>query len=168
VSYPPAPYPPAGLALQPTGVPYLPAPVPPPGPDGRWKPERLEPVPGTEFGLVQLQVAPVRSGLATGSLMAGIASVLVSALVLCFGLSGASEGWGGWVAGAFTLLAVLAGGGAVGVGLVALRQIGRSTRQPGRIHFTGRGTAIAGISCGAAGAGIALGALVLTLVLQFS
>jgi hypothetical protein len=141
--------------------------VPPPPPDGRWRPERIDPVAGTEFGLVRLQVAPVASGLATGSLIAGIGSVGVSFLVLCFGLAGASDNWGGWVAGAFTLLGVLVGGGAVALGVVALRQIRRSDR-PGGIRFTGRGAALAGISCGVAGAGISVVALAFALVLQLT
>jgi hypothetical protein len=157
----------AGVPLHPSGVPFMPAPVPPPGPDGQWRPARVDPVAGTEYGLVQLQVPPVVSGLATGALIAGIAAVLVSVLVLCFGTIGSGESWGGWVAGAFALLAVLIGGGAVAVGLVATRQIRRSGAE-GRLRFTGRGTAVAGISCGAAGAGIALLSLLLTLVLQFS
>ena len=49
------------------------------------------PVPGTEFGLVQLRVVPITSGLAIGSLIAGIASILVSFLVLCFGLAGSQR-----------------------------------------------------------------------------
>ena len=147
--------------------PYSAAPVPPPPPSGRWQPERVDPVPGTEFGLVQLRVEPITSGLAIGALLAGIAAILVSFLVLCFGLVGAEPGWGALVAGAFTLLSVVAGGGAVVVGLVALRQI-RGSGQTGQVRFTGRGLAIAGISCGATGAGIALAALVLALVLQAS
>ena len=153
--------------MQPVGVPLPPAAVPPAPPDGRWRPERVDPVAGTQFGLVRLRVAPVASGVATGSLIAGIASILVSFLVLCFGLAGSSDSWGGWVAGAFALLGVLFGGGAAGLGLVALRQIRRSG-QPGRVRFTGRGTAIAGISCGVAGAGISLASLALGLVLQLS
>jgi hypothetical protein len=141
--------------------------VAPPSAGDRWKPARVEPVPGTEFALVQLQVPPISSGLATGALIVGIGSILVSVLVFCFGISGASSGWGGWVGGAFALLAVLAGGGAIALGLVATRQI-RRPAEPGGIRFTGRGRAIAGISCGGAGAGMALLALVLTLVLQFS
>jgi hypothetical protein len=112
-------------------------------------------------------VAPISSGLATGSLIAGIGSIGVSFLVLCFGLAGASDNWGGWVAGAFALLGVLVGGGAAALGVVALRQIRRSYR-PGRIRFTGRGAAIAGISCGTAGAGISAVSLALALVLQLS
>ena len=124
-------------------------------------------MPGTEFGLVQLRVQPITSGLAIGSLIAGIGAIVVSFLVLCFGLMGASGGWGGWVAGAFTVLSVVAGGGAVAVGLVARRQIRRSGRT-GQVRFTGGGVAIAGISCGGAGAGIAVVSLALSLVLQFS
>lgn len=144
--------------------PYAPQ-VPPPPPAGRWQPERVEAVPGTEFGLVQLRVEPITSGLAIGSLLAGTAAILVSFLVLCFGLAGARPGWGAVVAGAFTLLSVLSGAGAIIVGLVARRQIRRSG-QTGQVRFTGGGLAIAGISCGGAGAGIALGALALSVVLQ--
>jgi hypothetical protein len=158
VSQPPNPAPPA--------APSYPA-VPPPPPDGRWRPERVDPVAGTEFGLVRLRVAPIASGLATGSLIAGIGSIGVSFLVLCFGLAGSSDNWGGWVAGAFALLGVLVGGGAAALGVVALRQIRRSHR-PGRIRFSGRGAAIAGISCGAAGAGISAISLALALALQLS
>jgi hypothetical protein len=157
----------AGVPLHPAGVPFTPPPVPPPGPDGQWRPARVEPVAGTEYGLVQLQVPAVTSGLATGALIAGIASILVSGLVLCFGAVGSGESWGGWVAGAFTLLAALIGGGAIAAGLAATRQIRRSGAG-GRMRFTGRGQAVAGISCGAAGAGIALLSLALALVLQFS
>jgi hypothetical protein len=145
----------------------MPPAAPPASANDRWRPERVQPVPGTEFALVQLQVPPISSGLATGSLIAGIGSILVSLLVFCFGLAGASDGWGALVGGAFTLTAVLAGGGSIALGLIATRQI-RNSAEPGRIRFVGRGRAVAGISCGCAGAGIALLALVLTLVLQFA
>jgi hypothetical protein len=146
----------------------MPVAVPPPPPAaGRWQPERVEAVPGTEFGLVQLRIAPISSGPAIGSMIAGIASILVSLLVLCFGLAGSSDGWGALVAGAFAVLAVLAGGGAIAVGLTAIRQI-RKSQEPGRIRFTGRGLGVAGIVCGSIGAGIALLSVVLSLVLQAS
>lgn len=141
--------------------------VPPPPPDGLWQAGRIDPVAGTGYGLIQVQVRPATSGLAVGSLIAGIGSLFASVLVLCFGLAGSADGWGGWVAGAFALLSVLIGGGAVALGLLATRQIRRSGVD-GRLRFVGRGNAVAGISCGAAGAGIALLSLVLTLVLQFS
>ena len=146
--------------------PYSATPPPPP-PSGRWLPERVDVVPGTEFGLIQLRVEPITSGLAIGSLLAGIAAIVVSLIVLCFGLIGAEPGWGALVAGAFTLLSVLGGVGAIVVGLVARRQI-RSSGTSGQVRFTGGGIAIAGISCGAAGAGIALAALTLAIVLQLS
>lgn len=142
------------------------APLPPKASEA-WSPERVEPVAGTEFAVVQLKVVPITSGLATGSLIGGIASILVSTLVLCFGLMGLSDGWGAVVAGAFALLGVLVGGGAAGLGLAARRQIRRSG-QDGRVHFAGRGLATAGISCGAAGLGISVLTLLLILVLQFS
>jgi hypothetical protein len=132
-----------------------------------WTPERVEPVPGTEFGLVQLRVPPITSGRAIGSLAAGIASILVATLVLCFGAAGSAQGWGGIVAGAFALLGVLFGTGAIIAGLIARRQI-RDSGQAGRVRFTGRGMAIAGISCGGAGVGIAALTLLLVLVLQSS
>jgi hypothetical protein len=142
-------------------------PLAPPKPAEAWTPERVEPLAGTEFALVQLKVVPITSGLATGSLIAGIAAILVSTLVLCFGLLGLSDGWGAVVAGAFTVLGVLVGGGAAGLGLAARRQIKRSG-QDGRVHFVGRGLATAGISCGAAGLGISALTLLLIVVLQFS
>jgi hypothetical protein len=149
-----------------SGYPAPQAPPPPPE-DGRWQPARVDPVGGTEYGLVQIKVSPVVSGLATGSMIAGIGSIVVSFLVLCFGSAGSSAGWGGWVAGAFTVLAVLLGGGAVAVGLTATRQIRRSGHE-GRLRFVGRGQAIAGISCGGTGVGIALLALGFSLLVQLS
>ena len=148
-------------------APAYPAAVPPPPPSGQWRPERFDALAGTKFGLVHLRVEPITSGLAIGSLVAGIGSILVSLLVLCFGLVGASGGWGGWVAGAFTLLSVAAGAGAVAVGVAGRRQIRRSGRT-GQVRFTGAGIGMAGIVCGSVGAGIALLALALTLVLQLS
>jgi hypothetical protein len=152
---------------QPPYPPAFPPAAPPPPAGGGWQPERVDPLPGTEFGLVQLRVEPIKSGLAIGSLIAGIGSILVSFLVLCFGLAGASGGWGGWVSGAFTVLSVLAGAGAVTVGVIARRQIRRSG-QVGQVRFTGAGLGMAGIVCGCTGAGIALLSLALTLVLQLS
>jgi hypothetical protein len=145
----------------------FPAPVAPPPVSGHWQPERIDAVAGTEFGLVQLKVEPILSGLAIGSLIAGVGSILVSFLVLCFGLAGARAGWGGWVSGAFTLLSVVTGGGGLALGLVSRRQI-RLSGKPGRVRFTGSGMAMAGLVCGCAGAGIALACLVLSLVLQAS
>ncbi|MFI5935745.1 hypothetical protein [Actinoplanes sp. NPDC051494] len=139
----------------------------PPATSETWTPERVEPVPGTEFGLVQLRVAPITSGLAVGSLGAGIAAVLVATLVLCFGIAGSDADWGVPVSGAFALLSIIAGGGAVALASAARRQIRRSG-QGGRVRFVGGGVALAGIWTGSAGAGIALLTLLLVVVLQTS
>jgi len=155
------------MTLPPQPPAHYPAAVPPPPPSGRWRPERVDAVPGTDFGLVQLRVEPITSGLAIGSLIAGIGSILVSLLVLCFGLAGSAEGWGGWVSGAFTLLSLAAGGGAITIGAVSRRQIRRSGRT-GQVRFTGAGLGMAGIVCGSIGSGIALLSLALALVLQLS
>jgi hypothetical protein len=93
-----------------------------------------------------LGVAPTVAGLAVGSLVAGIGSILVALIVACFGLAGAESGWGALVGGAFAILGGLVGGAAVALGLVAMRQVARSG---GRL--VGRGLAIAGISCGGTG-----------------
>jgi hypothetical protein len=107
---------------------------------------RVEPVPGTEFGLAYVPVAPTSSGLAIGSLVAGIGSIAVALVVGCFGLVGGAAGWGPLVSGAFAVLAALLGLGSVGIGLVSLRQI-----KAARGRITGRGVAVAGISCGGSG-----------------
>ncbi|MBX7265177.1 hypothetical protein KIF24_03320 [Micromonospora sp. Llam7] len=106
-------------------------------------------MPGTPFGVVHLDVPPVTSGLAVGSLVAGITSILVSILVICFGAVGGGAN-GAWAAGAFAALGSLTGAGAVVAGLLGLRQIRRPAPPPS-VRFTGRGLAIAGVSCGGAG-----------------
>ncbi|WP_089021884.1 hypothetical protein [Micromonospora coriariae] len=126
----------------------------------------MEPVPGTPFGVVYLDVPPVTSGLAVGALVAGIASILVSLLVICFGVVGANAG-GVWASGAFTVLGVLAGVAAIGAGLLGQRQI-RRPAQPPAVRFTGRGLAVAAISCGAAGALLSLLGLGLALAISLA
>ncbi len=106
-------------------------------------------MPGTPFAMVHLDVPPVTSGLAVGSLVAGITSILVSFLVFCFGAVGGGEN-GAWAAGAFATLGGLTGAGAVVAGLLGRRQIRRPAPPPA-VRFTGGGLAIAGISCGGAG-----------------
>ncbi|MEU1589243.1 hypothetical protein [Micromonospora sp. NPDC005710] len=123
----------------------------------------MEAVSGTPFGVVHLDVAPVTSGLAIGALVAGIASVLVSLLVICFGVAFRNDG-GAWASGAFAALGVLAGGAAVVVGLLARRQIRRPVASSA-VQFTGRGLAMAGIGCGAAGALLSLLGLGLAVLL---
>src|ERR1044071_3912161 len=157
------------LPAQPPGQ-YPGAVPPPPPPSGRWRPERVDVLPGTDFGLVQFRVEPITSGLAIGSLIAGIGSILVSLLVLCFGLIGSAEGWGGggwggWVSGAFTLLSVAAGGGAVAIGVVSRRQIRRSG-QTGQVRFTGAGLGMAGDARRGLGGGDALPSLAWALGLH--
>ncbi|MGS2613676.1 hypothetical protein ACVCAH_03975 [Micromonospora sp. LZ34] len=124
----------------------------------------MDPVPGTPFAVVHLDVPPVTSGLAVGSLVAGIAAIGVSVLVFCFGAIGSSTG-GVWASGAFTVLGVLAGTGAAVAGLLGLRQIRRPAAPPA-VRFTGRGLAVAGISCGASGLGLSLLGLALAVLLS--
>ncbi|MEU8259897.1 hypothetical protein AB0C02_04670 [Micromonospora sp. NPDC048999] len=121
-------------------------------------------MPGTAFGVVHLEVPPVTSGLAVGSLVSGIASVLVSLLVFCFGIAGPRYG-GAWAAGAFTVLGALAGGAAIVAGLLARRQIRRPAPPPA-VRFAGRGLAVSGLSCGGVGLLLSLVGLALALLLQ--
>ncbi|MEU8297471.1 hypothetical protein AB0C04_09315 [Micromonospora sp. NPDC048909] len=124
----------------------------------------MEVVPGTPYGVVHLDVPPVTSGLAVGALVVGIVSILVSLLVICFGVTGSS--WTGvWAAGAFTLLGALTGAGAIVAGLFAMRQIRRPAPPPA-VRFSGRGLAVAGVSCG--GTGLLLSLLGLGLALLVS
>lgn len=140
--------------------------MPPPTDAQPLAPKRVEPVAGTPFGVVHLEVPPVTSGLAVGALVAGIASILVSVLVICFGVTGGS--WTGvWAAGAFALLGVLTGAGAFAAGMLALRQIRRPLPPPA-VRFTGRGLAVSGISCGGAGLVLSLIGLGLALLLSLS
>ncbi|MDR7322910.1 MULTISPECIES: hypothetical protein [Catenuloplanes] len=152
----PAAYPPMG----PPGV-------PPPPREGWGNAERVEPVPETPFAVVHLEVPAVVSGLAIGSLITGSAALLVSFAVACFGLLGAQDGWGGLVAGAFALLAVIAGVGAVVQGTGALRQV-RRPAEASSIRFSGRGLAITGLSLGGGGATVALLSLLIVVVLSLS
>jgi hypothetical protein len=131
---------------------------PPARPGGRSGPVRVEPVPGTEFGLAIASVPPTFSGQAIGSLVAGIGSITVSLVVGCFGFVGGGEDWGVLVSGAFAILAGLMGLAAIGLGLVAVRLIRASRGQ-----FTGRGVAISGIVCGGTGVVLTAGGMLLAL-----
>jgi hypothetical protein len=122
-------------------------------------------VPNTPFGVVYLDVPPVTSGLAVGALVAGIASIVVSLLVACFGVAGSRAGWGGWAAGAFAVLGGFSGIAAIVLGILGGRQIRRSAPPPA-IRFTGRGLAVAAVSCGGTGLGLTVFAFVLALILQ--
>lgn len=160
---PPAPPGPGGTP--PTSTPGwgpLPAAPPPPPRDALRRPSRVDAVPGTQFGVVYLDVPAVTSGLAVGALVAGVVSILVSLLVLCVGVTGAD--WDGvWAAGAFTVLGALSGAGAVGAGLLGLRQIHRPLPPPA-VRFSGRGLAWAGVGCGGAGMLFSLAGLGLALL----
>lgn len=123
---------------QPPGVPTM-----PPRPVAYPPPARIEPVPGTPYGLAILPTRPITTGLAIGSLAAGIGGLLVSCVVGVFALAGASGGWGALAAGAFAVLSGTLGIGAVVLGLLGLRQIRRSGA------LVGRGLAISGAICGA-------------------
>lgn len=139
---------------------------PPPPREALGRPSQIHPVPGTPFGVVHLDVPAVTSGLAVGSLVVGIVSILVSLPVVGFGVIGAG-GDGAWAAGAFAMLGVLTGAGAVGVGLFGLRQI-RRPMPPPAVRFSGRGLAWAGVSCGGAGLLLNLGGLGLALLVGLS
>ena len=128
---------------------YGPAPRPPVRPMTTLPtPVAFEAVPGTPFGVAIVSVAPTASGPATASLVTGVASILVSLVVGCFGALGARNGWGPIVAGAF---AVLAGFLGVTSLLLARTGMGQIRRGSGWSTVTGRGLAIAGMICGAVG-----------------
>jgi hypothetical protein len=162
-AYPPAPPPPPPAFHPAPGPPpsYHATGYPPPPPVvmAGSGPVPVSPVPGTAFGVVYPAVPPTASGAAVGSLVAGIASCLVSLIVSCFGIAGAQPGWGAAVSGAFAILATFLGLGAIGFGVGALRQV---RREAGALR--GRGMALAGISCGAVGLGITLLAMLLAFV----
>lgn len=123
---------------------------------------RLQPVGGTPFAYAYVRVPPVTSGLAIGSLIAGIASIVVALGMVCLGLSGASDGWGALVAGAFAILSILLGAAAIAFGRSATRMIRRAAGAT-----SGSGMANAGLTCGWVGVGVTVigffGALVATV-----
>jgi hypothetical protein len=122
---------------QPPGLSFQ---VPPPVQFPR--PARIDPVPGTPYGLAILPIRPILTGLASGSLAAGIGGILVSGVVTLFALASASVDWGALAAGAFAVLALVLGGGGVVLGSLGLRQIRRSSA------LTGKGLAVSGLICG--------------------
>jgi hypothetical protein len=102
------------------------------------------------------------SGPAVGGLVAGVAAVLVSFVVGCFGITdllarggGGTEGWGALVGGAFAVLTGFLGAAGIGLGLVGLRQSRRTVPAVDR-EVRGRGLAITGIACGGTGIAIAV------------
>jgi hypothetical protein len=153
---PPGYGPPAGPSgYGPTG--YGPMGYGSPGP-GLPAPTAVDPVPDSPFGVAILPPPATSSGPATASLVAGIASVLVSFVVTCFGLLGATDGWGPIVAGAFAVLAGCAGVAGLSLGISGRRQVRR-----GAGSVTGRGLAIWGIACASTGLVITVLALALSI-----
>ena len=155
-------YPPMGPG---TPVPYRgmpPGPVPTPPDVEPLRPVAVREVPGTPFGLMIMGITPTVSGPGVGALVAGIGSILVTMIELCFGLIGASGGWGPAVAGAFAVLAGALAIGAIALGSISLRQIRRARATGG---LRGRGQALAGIVCGSIGLAMDLGAIALAAVI---
>jgi hypothetical protein len=121
---------------------------------------RVDIVQGTPFGVAYPLVASTPSGPSIGSLVAGIASILVALFAACLGVSGSEGGWGPAAGGAFTALAVFLGLGGVGLGVYGMRQI----RNAGRA-VTGKGMAVTGVVLGSVGAGLGVFALLLAFLL---
>jgi len=148
-----------GEGMQPTDGPA--APPPPMGPppprapqqpdEGLLPPVAIQPIPGTPYALALAGLPTAPSGHAAASLPVGIASVLVSFVVACFGVAGAQDGWGLTVAGAFALLAAFAAVAAITLGRVGLRKVRYGV---GRV--TGRGVAVSGIVLGIIGLGLTI------------
>jgi hypothetical protein len=139
---PPAPR----FAAPPPNYPQRPAPPPPPSNPNAIRVDAIE---GTNFGVAYPAIPPIPNGAAITSMVAGILSILVAFAVGCFGITGSRGGWGPTVAGAFALLSAFVGAGAIFIGVRALRVI-----REARGAASGRGMAIAGISCGGSGAGL--------------
>jgi hypothetical protein len=142
--YPPAP-PPYPYGQYPYGGGY---PPPPRRRVGLPRATAVAPVVGTPFGVALVEVRPTTSGPAVASLVAGIGSVLVGFVVILFAATGAEQGWGPAVAGAFAALATMVGVAAIGLAVAGLRRI-RASAAWGPIR--GRGVAIAGLVCAAVG-----------------
>ncbi|MER7001732.1 hypothetical protein ABT297_01600 [Dactylosporangium sp. NPDC000555] len=167
MSYPGAPQYPQHPQQQPPQYPqpqYAPPgyPAPPPRPHGVPAPPppivpavRVDLVQGTPFGVAYPTVQSVPSGQAIGALVAGIGSTLVALFAIC--LAGAQ---GLAAVGAFTVLGVFLGGGAIGLGLYGTRRIRRASGEV----VTGKGMAVTGIVLGAVGAGLAFLALIVAFL----
>ncbi|MEV6928242.1 hypothetical protein AB0M46_27660 [Dactylosporangium sp. NPDC051485] len=154
-AHPPQPQPPYPSQPQPYALPPAYAGAPSASPM-----MRVDLVQGTPFGVAYPTIHPIPSGQAIGAMVAGIASILVGLFSMCLGASGAEAGWGLTASGAFTVLGVFIGAGALILGLLGNRRVRQSAGQ-----VTGRGMAISGIVLGAVGAGLALLALLLAAAL---
>ncbi|MER7280344.1 hypothetical protein ABT369_38505 [Dactylosporangium sp. NPDC000244] len=125
---------------------------------------RVDVIQGTPFGVAYPAAPTTPSGPSIGSLVAGIASILVALFALCLGATGASEGWGLAAAGAFTVLGIFLGAGAAGLGLAGTRQIRKAAAAGAAV--SGRGMAITGIVLGCTGGGLAMFVIMLTFLLS--
>ncbi|MBG6140072.1 hypothetical protein [Longispora fulva] len=150
------------MAAAPAPVPQWHRPPPPPRQPGpAIAMAAVLPGPGGDFNLAYPAVRPIQSGVALGSLTAGIASLLVSIAVLCFGVTGAQDGWGARVAGAFAVLGAAAGLAGLALGAAAVRQIRRA-----RGELSGKGVALTGLCLAGVGLASSVGALLLAVVLS--
>lgn len=133
------------------------------------RPTRVEPLPGTPYGLVIYGTPRVVSGPAVASLVAGIAGLVVALVVGCFGLGATADGALAWVAGAFAVLAAFLGGAGLWLGMLALRQARRARFQarPGG-EVGGRGLAISGLVCGACALAITVFAMLTAVLLALA
>lgn len=125
-----------------------------------YRPARIDPLPGTPFGVMYPMLRPTVSGFGSGALVAGLAAVLVSFVVVCLGSAGAGRGWGALVSGAFAILAVLLGTAAIVAGVAGRRQASRSAG-----GVTGGGLALSGLCCGASAIGVTLLGFLLAVLL---
>lgn len=153
------PPPPLPASPVPPPPPPLAPPVPPPREAIR-RPARIEPVPDSPYGLAIYGNPPTVSGPAIGSLVAGIAAILVSLAVSCLALVEAAAveqdaGTGALVGGAFAVLAAFLGIAGIGLGAAGMRQTSRR-RLAADGAVSGRGIAISGLACGAVGVAIAV------------
>ena len=76
-----------------------------------------------------------------------------------FALIGASAGWGPLAAGAFAVLALVIGAGSIILGILALRQVRRSSA------LRGRGLAISGLIVGSLGVALTVVAMLAAFAL---
>jgi hypothetical protein len=146
---PTSPLPPRFAVPPPNYPPNYPPRPAPPAPPHNSNAIRVDAIEGTNFGVAYPAIPPIPNGAAITSMVAGILSILVAFAVGCFGFTGAQGGWGPTVAGAFALLSAFVGAGAIFIGVRALRVI-----REAQGAASGRGMAIAGISCGGSGAGL--------------
>lgn len=115
------------------------------------RPVAVAPIGDTPFSVALVEVRALPSGPAIGSLLAGIASILVSFVVGIIVGAGAGSGWGPPVAGAFAVLATVFSAASVGLAVAARRRI---RTDPPWGATQGQGMATAGLTCGLVGLGL--------------